>query len=141
VSATSPAVPFEIAVRVAHADIDGQGHVNNVVYLRWAQDVATAHWLALAPVELQTTVGWVALRHEIDYKAPAFLDEELRVRTWIGTVKGLEFERHTEIMRGADHRLLARARTIWCPINPDTGRPQRVSAELRALFSAPALTT
>ena len=133
--APSP-VPFEIMVHVASADIDEQGHVNNVVYLRWAQDVATAHWLALAPVELQPSVGWVALRHEIDYKAPGFLDDELRVRTWVGTVKGLAFERHTQIVRGADQRLLAQARTLWCPINPETGRPKRVSPELRALFSA-----
>ena len=110
--------------------------MNNVVYLRWAQDAATAHWLALASAELQTGVGWVALRHEIDYKAPGLLDDELCVRTWVGTVKGLAFERHTEIVRGADQRLLARARTLWCPINPDTGRPKRVSTELRALFSA-----
>ena len=134
-TAPSPAF-FEITVRVASVEIDEQGHVNNVVYLRWAQDAATAHWLALAPVELQTSVGWVALRHEIDYKAPGFLDDELRVRTWIGTAKGLAFERHTEIVRRADQRLLAQARTLWCPINPETGRPKRVSAELRALFSA-----
>ena len=133
--APSP-VPFEIMVHVASADIDEQGHVNNVVYLRWAQDVATAHWLALAPVELQPSVGWVALRHEIDYKAPGFLDDELRVRTWVGTVKGLAFERHTQIVRDVDQRLLAQARTLWCPINPETGRPKRVSPELRALFSA-----
>ncbi len=135
-STASSSAPFEITVRVAAADIDEQGHVNNVVYLRWAQEVAIAHWLALASVDLQTSVGWVAVRHEIDYKAPGFLGDELRVRTWVGTVKGLAFERHTEIARRADQRLLAQARTLWCPINPDTGRPKRVSQELRALFSA-----
>ena len=138
-TAPSP-TPFEITVRVASADIDEQGHVNNVIYLRWAQEVAIAHWLALAPVDLQTSFGWVALRHEIDYKAPGFLDDELRVRTWVGTVKGLAFERHTEIVRSADQRLLAQARTLWCPIDPQTGRPKRVSQELRALFSAAGAT-
>jgi acyl-CoA thioester hydrolase len=120
------------------SDIDEQGHVNNVVYLRWAQDAAIAHWLVLAPVELQTNVGWVALRHEIDYKAPGFLNDDLRVRTWVGTVKGLSFERHTQIVRARDEQLLAQARTLWCPIDPATGRPKRVSAELRALFSTAA---
>lgn len=132
--------PFEITVPVASADIDGQGHVNNVVYLRWVQDGATAHWQALAPEKMQASVGWVALRHEIDYKAPAFLEDEVRIRTWVGTVKGLEFERHTEIVRHSDERLLVRARTLWCPIHPTTGRPQRVSPELRALFSAAGAT-
>jgi acyl-CoA thioester hydrolase len=129
---------FEIQVRVSADDIDGQGHVNNVVYLRWAQDVAVAHWRTLAPNESRDTVGWVVLRHEIDYKAAAFLDEELRVATWVGTREGLAFERHTEISRAADEKLLARARTLWVPINPETGRPTRVSAEVREIFARAA---
>lgn len=136
-SSPAPAI-FEIAVRVSERDIDGQDHVNNVVYLRWAQDVATAHWETLAPAESLTSVGWVVLRHEIDYKAPALLGDELRVRTWVGKLEGLSFERHTEIIRAADDKLLARARTMWCPINPETGRPKRVSAEVRAAFSQAA---
>ena len=108
--------------------------MNNVVYLRWTQEAATAHWLALAPVELQGSVGWVALRHEIDYKAPGFLNDDLHIRTWVGTVKGLAFERHTQILRDRDEQLLAQARTLWCPIDPATGRPKRVGAELRGLF-------
>ncbi|MFL6594320.1 MAG: acyl-CoA thioesterase [Chthoniobacterales bacterium] len=132
---------FEIRVRVSADDIDGQGHVNNVVYLRWAQDVAVAHWRALAPNESRDTIGWVAIRHEIDYKAAAFLDEELRVQTWVGTVEGLAFDRHTEIIRATDEKLLARARTLWVPINPQTGRPKRVSAEVREIFSRAANAT
>ncbi|HEX8281671.1 MAG TPA: thioesterase family protein [Chthoniobacterales bacterium] len=132
------AIPFEIRVRVGAADIDGQGHVNNVVYLRWAQEVAIAHWEALAPAQAQEEVGWVVLRHEIDYKAPAFRDQELIVRTWVGTVEGLAFERHTEIMKADDGKLLAKARTLWCPIHPATGRPKRVSGEVRELFAVAA---
>ncbi|MGI9088224.1 MAG: acyl-CoA thioesterase [Chthoniobacterales bacterium] len=135
------AVRFEIAVRVAPQDIDGQGHVNNVVYLRWAQEVATAHWETLAPDELRATIGWVVLRHEIDYKTAGLPGDELRVCTWVAAVEGLAFERHTEILRVSDARLLARVRTLWCPINPETGRPLKVSAELRALFSAAARTS
>lgn len=128
-------VPFEIAVRVEPSDIDRQGHVNNIVYLRWIQEVAIAHWVALVPSEARDEIGWVALRHEIDYKAAGFLGDELRVRTWVGTVKGLSFERHTEIVRTTDARVLCRARTLWCPIDPTSGRPTRVRAEVREIFS------
>ncbi|MEY2440425.1 MAG: acyl-CoA thioester hydrolase, partial [Verrucomicrobiota bacterium] len=55
---------FEITVPVLPTDIDGQNHVNNTVYLRWVQDVATAHWEALASEEAQKAMGWVVLRHE-----------------------------------------------------------------------------
>lgn len=106
--------------------------------MRWVQDVATAHWRALASAEAQEEVAWVALRHEIDYLRPAVLGDDVVVRTWVGTAEGLSFERHTEVTRAADGRLLARARTLWCPVDARTGRPRRVSAEVRAQFSAPA---
>ncbi|HEY0368075.1 MAG TPA: thioesterase family protein [Chthoniobacterales bacterium] len=131
-------IPYEIRVRVEEADIDAQGHVNNVVYLRWAQDVAVAHWRTLAPNESRDTIGWVVLRHEIDYKAAGLLNDQLRVKTWVGQRDGLAFERHTEVIRAHDEKLLARVRTLWVPIDPKTGRPKRVSAEVRELFSRAA---
>jgi acyl-CoA thioester hydrolase len=133
-----PAAPFEQRRRVEPADLDERAHVNNVVYLRWVQDVATAHWRAQASAESQAEIAWVALRHEIDYLHPALLDDEVVVRTWVGTAEGLSFERHTEVARVSDGRLLVRARTLWCPVDARTGRPRRVSAEVRARFSAPA---
>lgn len=126
---------FEMKIRVAEEDIDGQNHVNNAVYLRWIQDVAVAHWQALAPPEAQSEISWVVVRHEIDYKAPGSLDDEVILRTWVGEATRLRFERLTEIVRKADQRLLAKARTFWVPINPATGKPTRVSAELREQFS------
>ena len=129
-------VPFQSTLRVGAADIDEQGHVNNVTYLRWVQDVATAHWRAAVSKESQDAILWVVLRHEIDYKAPALLGDELVIETCIGEVIGLTFERHVRIMRASDGKLLVQARTLWCPLNPQTGRPQRISPELRAVFSA-----
>ncbi len=123
-------------VRVVAADIDEMEHVNNTVYLRWVQDVATSHWRSVASAEAQTAFVWVVLRHEIDYKAPALLADEVLLRTWVGEASRLTFERYTQIMRRHDEQLLAQARTLWCPISTATGRPARVSADLRAQFSA-----
>lgn len=125
----------ELLVRGVATDIDGMEHVNNTVYLRWVQEVAIAHWRALASAEAQAAFVWVVLRHEIDYKAPAFLDDEVRLQTWVGEASRLTFERHTEITRAGNGELLAKARTLWCPISTKTGRPTRVTAELRAQFS------
>lgn len=118
------------------ADIDGLGHVNNTVYLRWVQDAATAHWEALASAEDQAAIVWVVLRHEIDYKAAARAEEEVVLRTWVGKASRLTFERFTEIVRARDGETFARARTLWCPVNPTTSRPTRVTPQLRAQFSA-----
>jgi acyl-CoA thioester hydrolase len=127
--------PFEISVSVMPGDIDEQNHVNNTVYLRWVQEVATAHWQAVASGEAQESIGWVVLRHEIDYKAPACLGDEVVLRTWVGNATRLMFERFTEIRRTSDAQLLSKARTLWCPINAQTGRPVRVPPEVREQFS------
>ena len=135
-AASSQSEAFELRVPVVSADIDELGHVNNTVYLRWVQDVAIGHWKALALPEDQAAIVWVVMRHEIDYKAPAFAHDEIILRTWVGVASRLTFERHTEIFRASDRHLLAQARTLWCPISTATGKPTRVSPEVRARFSA-----
>jgi acyl-CoA thioester hydrolase len=127
--------PFEMTVSVLPGDIDEQNHVNNTVYLRWVQDVATAHWQAVANSEAQKTIGWVVLRHEIDYRIPAALGDKIVLRTWVGKATRLTFERFTEIRHNTDGQILSKARTLWCPINAQTGRPMRVPAEVHAKFS------
>ncbi len=122
---------FEIAIIVQPADIDAQGHVNNVVYLRWMQDAATAHWETAAPAEHKAKVSWVVTRHEIDYKSPAFVGDELVARTWVGEPSGATWERFIEIRRTGDDRLLARGRSVYAALDRVTGRPRRVDAELR----------
>lgn len=133
--AASSTLAFEQVVRVAPDDLDEQDHVNNLVYVRWVQDTATAHWEALTSPAVRAEVAWVLLRHEIDYRHPARLGDDVRVRTEVGAVSGLTFERRTTVRRAADGRLLAESRTLWCPVHPRSGRPRRVSDELRALFA------
>ena len=127
---------FELSLAIRPEDIDELNHVNNVVYLRWVQDVATAHWRVLATPAEQKEVAWVAVRHEIDYLRPAVPGDGIIARTWVGAADGLRFERHTEILRARDRKVLARARTVWCPIDARTGRPKEVPPDLRARFSA-----
>jgi acyl-CoA thioester hydrolase len=131
---------FELPIGVQEADIDELGHVNNVTYVRWVQDAAVAHWTAAAPAAERARLLWIVLRHEIDYRQAAHLGDAIVARTWVGAATRLRFERHTEILRAEDRCVLARARTIWCPIDAATRRPTPVSAEVRALFSVPAIS-
>ena len=128
-------LPFELTVTVEPADIDRQNHVNNTVYVRWIQEVATAHWQARSSADVRDAIGWVVLRHEIDYKSPAGLGDEIVLRTWVGKATRITFERFTEIRRASDSELLSQAPTIWVPINPETGKPTRVPPEVRTRFS------
>ncbi len=136
--AAGAAQPFELPIEVRPEDIDQLGHVNNVVYLRWVQDAAVAHWHSRAtPAEL-AEVFWVVVRHEIDYKRAARLGDTVLARTWVGAAAERSFERHTEILRGEDRKLLARARTLWCPVDAGTLKPKPIDAGVRARWSAPA---
>jgi acyl-CoA thioester hydrolase len=129
---------FTLPIVVAPSDIDTQDHVNNVVYLRWMQEAATAHWDAKASAELKARVNWVVTRHEVDYKAPAYVGERLVARTWVGEPSGATWERFIEIRRVADDRLLARGRSVYAALDPATGRPRRVDPELRKPLENPA---
>src|SRR5438874_11916277 len=126
---------FEMTVLVLPSDFSWQNNVNNTVYQHWVQDAATARWRVIASPEAQEAIGWVVLRHEIDYKTPAQAGDNITLRTWVGKATRLTFERFTEIRRSSDGQLLSKARTLWCPTNAQTGRPMRVPADVRAQFS------
>ena len=127
--------PFETTFEVTPADIDERDHVNNVVYVRWVNDVATMHWRAGATPAQQAELAWVLLRHEINYKDAALPGDRIRARTWVGHAEGLKFERFVELTREADGKVLAHSRTTWIPVDARTGRPRRVPAEVRERFS------
>jgi len=129
---------FELAIAIEPADIDQLGHVNNVAYLRWVQEAAVAHWTAAAPADDQEKLRWVVVRHEIDYRQAAFLGDGIIARTWVGSASRIRFERHTELLRAVDRGVLARARTVWCPIDTQTGKPASVSPAVRTRFSMQA---
>jgi acyl-CoA thioester hydrolase len=132
---TDPPERFAHPIEIRPADIDALGHVNNVVYVRWIQDAAVAHWRVLATPQQQAEVAWVVVRHEIEYKREVRLGDAVVAETWVGEAKHRTFERHTEILRAADRKTVARARTLWCPIDPQSGRAIQVSADIRTRCS------
>ena len=131
----SPISPFELDISIKPGDIDELGHVNNVVYLSWVQDVAVAHWAFLTTPEHRAQYVWVALRHEIDYAAQALLGDAITGRTWTGMARGLRYPRHTEIIRRDDNKVLATAVTQWCPLDRASGRPTRLPSGIAAYFA------
>ncbi len=116
-------------------DIDANGHVNNVVYLRWAQDLGVAHWQSVAPVQLQATFAWVALRHVVDYRRELKLGESALGRTWVeDAAQGPRFDRFIRLDH-ASGPMCAQVQTTWVLIEQATGRPRRVPDGVVALFA------
>jgi acyl-CoA thioester hydrolase len=126
--------PFEKQITAGPGDIDELGHVNNAVWVRWIQDMATAHWYAVAPPEYAERYIWVVVRHEIDYLRAVLPGETVTGRTWVGEEpRGARFDRHVEFV-GEDGKARVKAKTTWAIIDKATGRPLRVPPEVAAPF-------
>ena len=127
---------FEKSVTASPEHIDELGHVNNAVWVQWIQDVAVAHWEAVADPVHKLAYFWVVVRHEIDYLRAVFPCETVTGRTWVGEApSGARFDRHMEFI-GEDGKLCVRARTQWAIIDKAAGRPIRVPPEVVAPFLA-----
>jgi acyl-CoA thioester hydrolase len=133
-STEGAAAAHELKFKVRPEEIDGLGHVNNVVYLAWIQDAATDHWTSVASPEQVAQTVWVVVRHEIDYERPAHAGDDIVVRTWVGEATSTTWDRHTEIYRKRDDQLLARAKSVYCPLNARSMRPRRLNEALREPF-------
>jgi acyl-CoA thioester hydrolase len=124
---------FSHSFCVECGDIDQQGHVNNVAFVRWMQEVAVAHWRETANEDQQERYSWVVVRHEIDYKKQAFEGEKITATTWVGEWTAVTCERFTEIYRG--DTLLVKGRTVWCMIEKASKRPARIENSLIERFT------
>ena len=125
---------FAKTFTAAPEHIDELGHVNNAVWLQWVQDIATAHWSAVAdPAHIERYV-WVVTRHEIDYRGNVGLGETVSAETWIpNPPKGAQFDRCVEFRDAAGKRLVA-VKSTWAMLDKASGRLVRVPAEVAAPF-------
>ena len=126
--------PFTRPFTATAADIDELGHVNNAVWVRWIQDMATAHWAAVAdPAHVEAYI-WVVTRHEIDYRGNVALGESVTAKTWIEKQpRGATFDRRVEFVNAAGKTIVS-ANTTWALIDRASGRLCRVPAEVAAPF-------
>ena len=116
-------------------DIDELGHVNNTVWIRWVQEIATAHWRAVAdPAHVESFV-WVVTRHEIDYRGNVGEGALVRAETWIpDPPRGARFDRCVDFFDGENGKLLVAVRSTWAMLDRATGRIQRIAPQIAAPF-------
>lgn len=117
------------------ADIDELGHVNNIVYLRYAQEIAIAHWRTRASEEMVAGYVWMVMRHEVDYRAQLALGDEVEVRTWVDDAPhGATWARFVDIYKAGADKPSAQIKSNWCILDAQTRRIRRVPAELVGRF-------
>ena len=126
------AISHDFSIRVQPADIDFMGHVNNAHYLSWVQEAVLSHWRHIAPPDAVAAHLWVALKHEITYRKPAFLEDDVIAQTVLERFNGARAFYSTLIKRGEE--VLAEVQSSWCCIDAETLRPARIGEHLRTFF-------
>ena len=132
------AVSFESALtslrRASPDEIDENGHVNNVVYIAWAQDIGIAHWNSVADQIVQSDYIWVGTRHEVDYKTELLLGEGITVSTWLDPPKGPVMARHVDIRKQGSEIFAAKIVSHWCLLDTKNKKPRRIDRNVGHLF-------
>jgi acyl-CoA thioester hydrolase len=129
---------YSLHIDVPPDAIDANRHVNNLVYLKWMQDVAVAHSAAVGwPMDRYFRIGatWVVRSHFVEYLRPAFEGDALRVHTWVDGMEERRSLRRYLFRRERDGAVMARAETLWVFVDVQTGRPRRIPESLRADFT------
>ena len=119
---------FRHPIAIEAADIDHMGHVNNSVYLKWVQDAVIDYWRSVAPPEAVARHLWVALKHEITYRKPTFLQDVVVAEVIAEKVEGTRAFFRTVLKRGED--VLTEIQSCWCCLDVDTRRPVRLARDV-----------
>ncbi|GAA4721124.1 acyl-CoA thioesterase [Sphingomonas lutea] len=126
---------FRYAVAIQPSDIDHMGHVNNSVYLKWVQDAVVDYWRSVAPPDAVASHLWVALKHEISYRKPTFLQDKVVAEVIAEKVEGARAHFTTVVRRG--HEVLSEVKSTWCCLDANSLRPSRLAREVAARFLPP----
>ena len=115
--------------------IDENGHVNNVAYVQWMQNIAVEHYSSLGGMEAQGADStWVVREHRVEYFLPAFENEEIEIKTWVENIRRVRSLRKYEFIRISDGKTLVKGETDWVFVDIRTGSPRAVPEEVTAVF-------
>ena len=127
---------FRYPVAIQPADIDHMGHVNNAVYLKWVQEAVIDYWRSVAPPAAVAQHLWVALKHEITYLRPTFLQDAVVAEVIAEKVEGARAYFTTIVRRGEE--VLSEIKSSWCCLDAASRRPARLARDIVARFVQPS---
>jgi acyl-CoA thioester hydrolase len=129
---------FTQQITIPDSALDANGHVNNVMYLQWMQEIAQKHYDFIGGTSLTLAMGatWVVREHRIEYYIPAFVGEVIEVQTWVENIRRVRSLRKYRFVRISDEKLLVSGETDWVFIDAASGQPRRIPDDLRKIFRA-----
>jgi len=126
---------YSKTITIRQSAIDENGHVNNVTYVQWMQDIAVEHYASIGGIEAQgLDATWVVRSHRVEYFLPAFLGEEIEIRTWVENIQRVRSLRMYEFVRKADGKTLVKGETDWVFVDVKSGRPLAIPQEVVDVF-------
>jgi len=136
--------PFTLEILVSEEDTDELGHANNVVYVRWLEDISWAHVKSLGmtwALHEETGKAMAITRTEIDYLASANPGDRLIMGTWLTGFDGrFRSARQFQLVRPADGKTLVRAVSTHACVDLKTQRPSRAPKEFADILKAACVT-
>ncbi len=126
----SKPIPFQKLIEVENDVIDHFNHVNNLVYIKWVLEISKEHWNAVSPKEIRNKFGWMILKHEVDYRKQAKLNDKLLLKTWIDEYSTATSIRKTTIVNSKTDQLIFESKAKWCFVNLSTRKPSRLSNDI-----------
>lgn len=126
---------YSKTITILNSAIDENGHVNNVMYVQWMQDIAVEHYASIGGVAAQgENATWVVREHRIEYLLPAFENEEMEIKTWVENIRRVRSLRRYEFVRKSDGKVLVIGETDWVFVDTKTGRPLAIPQEVENIF-------
>jgi acyl-CoA thioester hydrolase len=125
-------------------EVDENGHVNNAVYVQWAEYLSARHAEACGwgrEWSIAQGGAWLVRRHEVIYHLPARRDDEIELTVEVLRLGGVRGVRRTEVRRATDAALLAEVQSEWVWVRLRDGRPTRVPAKLREAYREAAVSS
>ena len=121
---------------IPESAIDENGHVNNVAYVQWMQDIAVEHYESVGGIQAQgNDATWFVREHRVEYLVPAFDGEEIEIRTWVENIRRVRSLRRYEFVRRSDGKILVKGETDWVFVETRTGRPLPIPDQVSRVFS------
>ncbi len=128
---------YSKTITIPKNTIDENGHVNNVAYVQWMQDIAVEHYESIGGTNPMQLVGatWVVREHRVEYLLPAFSGEEIEIKTWVENVRRVRSLRKYEFVRKSDGKVLVKGETDWVFVDVKTGAPRAIPDEVSKVFA------
>ena len=127
---------YSKTITIPKSAIDENGHVNNITYVQWMQDIAVEHYASIGGVAAQgPDATWVVREHKIEYFLPAFENEEIEIKTWVEDIRRVRSLRKYEFTRKNDGKVLVKGETDWVFVDAKTGRPLAIPKEVEDIFA------